>query len=129
MVETELIVSKYIILKLMPTILIFISIIIIIIISINSRNQDLYLGRKVYLLLNRKYWIDNIYTYIFVLPILNLGYFTNKIIDRGILELIGPKGIKSIIKYLGKLEKLETGFILHYIIYIIGGGIILIILI
>lgn len=129
MVETELIVSKYIILKLMPTILIFISILIIIIININSRNQDLYLGRNIFILLNKKYWIDNIYTYIFVLPILNLGYFTNKIIDRGILELIGPLGIKNIIIYMGKLDKLETGFILHYILYIITGGIIFILLI
>lgn len=52
---------------------------------------------------------------------LDLSYhFFYKIIDRGIVELIGPFGIvNTLINFYSMVKKYQTGFILTYLSYFI----------
>lgn len=95
---------------------------------INLTNTSL--GKSVYKFLNQKYWIDNIYNNLILTKLLNFGYITNKVLDRGAIELIGPYGLVTNLKQISKLiTNFDTGFIPHYAIYIIVGIISLIILV
>jgi NADH-ubiquinone oxidoreductase chain 5 len=61
---------------------------------------------------------------------LQLGYYISKIIDRGIIELVGPYGLSNSLINTGKnIAKLDTGIITTYGLYIILGLIILILVV
>jgi NADH-ubiquinone oxidoreductase chain 5 len=76
---------------------------------------------NIYKFLNKKYNIDDIYFYILKLS-LNFGYISNKIFDRGALEIIGPYGLVKIIKNTSiKLTSFDSGFIPSYALYIFIG--------
>jgi NADH-ubiquinone oxidoreductase chain 5 len=77
------------------------------------------LGRKIYTFFNAKYLLDIIYNYYFTSLGLNLGYNISKLLDRGVIELIGPHGISSALKNTGlNISILDTGIITTYSIYI-----------
>jgi proton-translocating NADH-quinone oxidoreductase chain L len=75
-----------------------------------------FIGRKLYIFLNRKWFFDKVYNDIFAQTSLSLGYhLTYKTIDRGLIEMLGPYGIFNIIyKKSLDVSKLQTGFIYHY---------------
>ena len=51
-----------------------------------------------------------------------------KNMDKGIVELIGPLGIRRLLKGVSRrMVELDSGYILHYGLYIIVGTIIIII--
>ena len=59
-----------------------------------------YVGRHLYIFLNRKWFFDKIYNYIFAHQFLVWGYrqpYQN--LDRGLFEYIGPSGIFKIINF------------------------------
>ena len=77
------------------------------------------LGKIIYTFLNGKYLFDVIYNYYFVGFGLQLGYNISKILDRGVIELVGPYGISSALTNTGiNISKLDTGVITTYSIYI-----------
>jgi len=91
---------------------------------------NISLGKSIYRFFNQKYWIDNIYNNLILTKILNFGYITNKVLDRGAIELIGPYGLVNSLKQTSKLiTNFDTGFIPHYAIFIIVGIINIIILV
>jgi NADH-ubiquinone oxidoreductase chain 5 len=51
------------------------------------------LGQNMYRFFNQRYWFELIYNKSIVKGVLHLGYITNVILDRGVLELIGPRGV------------------------------------
>jgi NADH-ubiquinone oxidoreductase chain 5 len=53
------------------------------------------LGRKIYTFLNGKYLFDIIYNHYIISLGLNLGYIISKVLDRGVMELVGPYGLSS----------------------------------
>jgi NADH-ubiquinone oxidoreductase chain 5 len=72
----------------------------------------------IYKFFNSKYYLDNIYNYIFY-KILIFGYNLNKYLDRGIFEILGPNGISKIILISSNnISKLDTGNLTNYTIYI-----------
>jgi NADH-ubiquinone oxidoreductase chain 5 len=76
------------------------------------------LGRKIYTFLNGKYFFDVIYNHYLIAGGLNLGYSISKILDRGVIELIGPYGLSSILTNTGiNIAKLDTGVITTYSLY------------
>lgn len=78
---------------------------------------------------NRRYWFDNIYNNLFLAGGLHLGYITGYILDRGIIEIIGPTGLSnSIIRFGNIAKELDSGFIPHYALYILLGTIFFIVL-
>lgn len=88
------------------------------------------LGRGVYRFFNQKYFFDNIYNNLILNKLLNFGYTTNKILDRGAIELVGPYGLVNMFKNASKrITSLDSGFIPSYAIYIFSGLILFLILI
>lgn len=79
-------------------------------------------GKTVYTFLNGKYLIDIIYNNYIIQGGLQMGYSISKILDRGIIELVGPFGLSSIIKNTGdNIAKLDTGIVTSYALYIVLG--------
>ena len=79
-------------------------------------------ARRVYTFLNGKYLLDIIYNNIFVAGGLKIGYIVTKVLDRGVIELIGPFGLSSVLNNTGaKIGKLDTGIVTSYALYIVLG--------
>src|ERR1700761_2271089 len=62
---------------------------------------DNKLGRNIYTFLNGKYLIDIIYNNYIIRAGLQTGYNISKFLDRGVIELIGPYGLSSILSKTG----------------------------
>jgi len=80
---------------------------------------DNFIGKNLYTFFNGKYFFDIIYNNYFINKGLNLGYKISKVLDRGIIEMIGPYGLSHTLINTGKnISKLDTGIITTYSIYI-----------
>lgn len=75
------------------------------------------LGYFIYSFFNKKWFFDIIYNYYFVQSILNFGYnITFKLLDRGVIELLGPTGLVRSFSTLNIfLKKVQSGFVFNYI--------------
>jgi NADH-ubiquinone oxidoreductase chain 5 len=71
----------------------------------------------------KKWYFDNIYNHYIVNNVLHFGYHVSfKMIDRGIIELVGPLGItRSINSIIKKVSNFQSGLIYHYIFMMILG--------
>ena len=77
----------------------------------NLKNQNI----KIYNFLLNKWYFDEIYEKIFVLPLKNVGSFFWKIGDEKTINKYGPDGISKIIKIISsKAVKLQSGYIFDY---------------
>jgi len=88
------------------------------------------LGQKVYAFLNGKYLFDVIYNNYIIAIGLQLGYTISKVLDRGVIELVGPNGLSNTLNNTGSnISELDTGSITTYGLYIVLGMLTLILLI
>jgi len=73
-------------------------------------------GNLVYNFLNRKWFFDKLYNEIISQKFLLFGYeSTYKMVDRGVIELFGPKGLAFFIRNQTLiLSSFQTGYIYHY---------------
>ena len=81
-------------------------------------------GRKIYVFLNRKWFFDKIYNEFVGQFFFKFGYSVSyKFIDRGIFEILGPKGIASVaLKLSSNLHNFQTNNIYHYSLLILIGS-------
>jgi NADH-ubiquinone oxidoreductase chain 5 len=80
------------------------------------------IGRKIYTFLNGKYLFDVVYNNYIVSIGLQLGYTISKVLDRGVIELLGPQGLSHIFTNTGyNISKLDSGVITTYALYITLG--------
>ncbi len=81
------------------------------------------LGRRLYTFLNRKWFFDKVFTEFLVMPSLHHGYHTTyKIIDRGIIELLGPHGLSNLLyRNAWLIGKFQSGYIYHYTLIMLLG--------
>ena len=80
------------------------------------------LGRSLYQFFNGKYLIDIIYNNYIIGAFLQLGYSITKVLDRGVIELVGPHGLSSVLTEKGEeVAKLDTGVVTSYALYIVLG--------
>lgn len=80
------------------------------------------LGRKIYTFLNGKYLFDVVYNNYITSVGLQLGYIISKVLDRGVIELLGPQGLSNIFTNAGNnISKLDNGVITTYALYITLG--------
>jgi len=78
------------------------------------------LGRKIYTFLNGKYFFDIIYNQYIIAWSLKIGYKISKLLDRGVIELIGPYGLSTILnKTALSISSSDTRMISTYSTYII----------
>lgn len=77
---------------------------------------------KTYTFLNGKYLIDNLYNNYVITGGLKLGFTISKLLDKGIIELVGPYGLtEGSYSASRSLSKLDTGVITTYALYITLG--------
>ena len=74
------------------------------------------IGLNFYYFFSKKWYFDNIYNFFIVKNLLTIGYqITYILIDKGILEIFGPLGLKIIINKISiNISKIQTGFIYNY---------------
>jgi NADH-ubiquinone oxidoreductase chain 5 len=78
--------------------------------------------RKLYTFLNGKYLFDVVYNNYIVKGGLITGYIIAKVLDRGVIELIGPYGISNSLNNTSlNISKLDTGVVTTYSLYITLG--------
>lgn len=78
--------------------------------------------RKLYTFLNGKFYFDIIYNNYIISKSLKLGYTISKLLDKGVIELIGPHGLYTSLTNTGiNIAKLDTGIITTYSLYITLG--------
>ena len=79
-------------------------------------------GRRIYAFLNSKFLFDVLYNKYIISKGLRLGYTISKILDKGVIEVIGPHGLSSVITNTGlNVAKLDTGVVTTYSLYICLG--------
>ena len=77
---------------------------------------------KIYTFLNGKYLLDILFNNYFISVGLKAGYTISKILDKGIIELIGPFGLtEGSYAASYNLSKLDSGVITTYALYITLG--------
>ena len=94
--------------------------------SFSINLSSLYYLKKNYYISSfffKKWYFDNLYNHYIVNKILYYGYqISFKMIDRGLLEYIGPFGLIQIFSKITKNNsKLQSGFIYHYALIMIIG--------
>jgi NADH-ubiquinone oxidoreductase chain 5 len=76
-------------------------------------------GRNLYQFFNGKYYVDAIYNHYIINASLLLGYTISKVLDRGVIELVGPYGLSSSLTTGSKdIAKLDTGNLTSYALYL-----------
>jgi len=83
-----------------------------------------FLFKKIYTFLNKKWFFDKVFNEFVVQYLVKFGYtISYKIIDKGIIELLGPMGLSSTFtKQSHKFASLQTGFLYHYTFLILVGS-------
>lgn len=80
------------------------------------------LGIRLYTFFNGKYLLDVVYNKYTTGAGLKLGYTVSKVLDRGIIELLGPFGIsKLLMTTAANISRLDTGIVTSYALYIVLG--------
>ena len=73
-------------------------------------------------LLSNRWYFDQIYYLVLVKPILKLGKFFAKRVDRQMIDLVGPKILTKLTIGSAKLpSKSQTGYVYHYALVVILG--------
>merc|ERR1711934_275961 len=92
-------------------------------IELKYKIKQNYYFNYFYVFLSRKWFFDNIYSYLIVRPLLSFGYnISFKLLDRGFIEYFGPLGLVRILnKLTSSVNSLQTGYIYHYIYVMVLG--------
>lgn len=73
------------------------------------------IGQNLYRFFNQRYWFELIYNRSIVKGTLYMGYITNTVLDRGVFELIGPRGaVAGIYKISNYFAYFDSGSIARY---------------
>lgn len=81
--------------------------------GINLINHSLY---RIYVFLNNKWHVDLIYNKLIVKPLIGFGHnISYKVLDRGYLELWGPRGLVLFVgEFSRKISDLQSGWVYNY---------------
>ena len=87
------------------------------------RLKTSWLGRKLYTMLNRRWFFDKVYNDFISQKALDFGYNISwKTIDKGCLEILGPYGIAHTMSAWSKyVSRLQSGLIYHYAVMMLLG--------
>lgn len=81
------------------------------------------IGQYTYKLLNKKWFFDVVYNRYIVNAIVSFAYNVSfKLLDKGIIEVIGPSGTYNTIRALSnQTKKIQSGQIYHYALVLLTG--------
>ena len=78
------------------------------------------LGYIIFSFLNQRFFVEFFYNKFISDTILNLGGHTTKVMDKGLVELIGPFGLENnLISFSKNINNLSTGVVTYYALYIL----------
>lgn len=92
---------------------------------LNSLNyfKIVLMFKNIYIFFIKKWYFDVIYNKYIVIPVLNLGFFTFKDIDRGFIEIIGPLGLTRLfINWFKNINIIQSGFVYNYVFIMVLGA-------
>nr|YP_010338955.1 NADH dehydrogenase subunit 5 [Pseudoerythrocladia kornmannii]UNJ19027.1 NADH dehydrogenase subunit 5 [Pseudoerythrocladia kornmannii] len=80
-------------------------------------------GRIFTFFINKKWFWDKLNNDLIIYPLSRFGYYVSLIsLDRGLIEFLGPYGISHLLsKWATNLTRLQTGQIVHYILFMVLG--------
>jgi proton-translocating NADH-quinone oxidoreductase chain L len=89
----------------------------------NSLLTNHTLGRKLYIMLNKRWLFDKVYNDFLAEKALGFGYqITFKTLDKGAFEILGPSGIASTFQLMAlHFSRLQSGMIYHYAVVMLLG--------
>ena len=89
------------------------------------------INKPLYIFLQKKWYFDELYDYIFIRPSKKIGYFLWKQIDGSVIDKFGPDGISKIIKNFSiRAVKFQSGYIYQYaFVMLLGFSVLLTLLI
>lgn len=81
-------------------------------------------GKRFYNFLNKKWFFDKLYNEYFGQFFFKFSYsISYKVVDRGIIEILGPTGLSFFIREISTaLHKMQTKYIYHYLFVILAGS-------
>jgi len=80
------------------------------------------LGQNMYRFFNQRYWVELIYNRLIVKNTLFIGYITGTILDRGVFELVGPRGaVAGLYKISHYFDSFDSGSIGRYAFVMFSG--------
>ena len=82
-----------------------------------------FIGRKLYTMLNKRWFFDKVYNDFVGEKALDFGYATSwKRLDKGCFEVIGPYGVAQIFPLWSRhISRLQSGVIYHYAVVMLLG--------
>ena len=89
------------------------------------------INKPLYIFLQKKWYFDELYDFIFVNPSKRTGKFLWKQIDGSVIDRFGPDGISKVIKSFSvRAVKFQSGYIYQYaFIMLLGFSVLLTLLI
>jgi NADH-ubiquinone oxidoreductase chain 5 len=91
-------------------------------IDITNTTRTGAFARKLYTFFNSKYFLDVILNQLIIARGMKLGYTVTKVLDRGVIEAVGPYGLSTVLSNTGfNISKLDTGIVTSYALYIVLG--------
>jgi NADH-ubiquinone oxidoreductase chain 5 len=79
------------------------------------------IGLAIYWFFNQAYYFGLLYARLGSL-VLKMGYNTYKVLDKGVLELLGPYGLVWLVTTISsRVASLDSGYIPHYALYMVTG--------
>ena len=87
------------------------------------------IGRRFYTLFNQRWLFDRVYNEILASPLLLFGHrFSFKVVDKGVLEMLGPHGLVFLLPLLSEqLKFVQSGRVYHYALTSIVGLVVLVV--
>nr|YP_009310490.1 NADH dehydrogenase subunit 5 [Pyramimonas parkeae]AOT98925.1 NADH dehydrogenase subunit 5 [Pyramimonas parkeae] len=82
-----------------------------------------WLGREIYLFLNKRWLFDKVYNEFIAKVFMQFGYHISfKSLDKGAFEVVGPYGIIQTVPILLKeISRFQSGFLYHYALIMLIG--------
>jgi NADH-ubiquinone oxidoreductase chain 5 len=83
-----------------------------------------FASRKIFSFLSKKWYIDQLYNQLVGQLVISFGYrVTFKLLDKGIIEMLGPFGTSYVVQSIGRRASIfQTGYIYHYTFVILLGS-------
>jgi NADH-ubiquinone oxidoreductase chain 5 len=91
-------------------------------VDITSTLKGSAFARTLYTFFNGKYFLDVILNQFIIAKGMKLGYTVTKVLDRGVIEAVGPFGLSTVLSNTGfNISRLDTGIVTSYALYIVLG--------
>lgn len=91
--------------------------------------KDTLGGKALYRFFAGQWHWNSLITGLFIVPVMSLGHVVSKVIDRGIIEAVGPYGLSQLLPMTGqRIAEYDTSLVTTYALYVMLGLLFLVLL-